>query len=315
MEGLHHQAAVENNAEAEPKLAEAAQKYSTDADKKVVAQAQFYIVEAKIVKSDETDVAQLPALLTELKAALKGKRPDAKFKRLATATAKVINRLDDKDLRDKEFKEFGKLFAASADKELQAYGNDMKTLKLIAAAKAELPMGGPDTDWTGKPMVIAGRTADGKQFDISAYKGKVVLVDFWATWCGPCKALIPHVKEMHAKYQAKGFEVVGVSLDRDLSALRAYIVQEQLPWVNVVGELQNGKVEFPLATAYGVTGIPATFVVDKEGKIVSRGLRGEALEKQIAKLVEGAADEGKKTAKDDGKKTLQIGAKGEKVAK
>jgi thiol-disulfide isomerase/thioredoxin len=143
---------------------------------------------------------------------------------------------------------------------------------------------------------------------MTAYKGKVVLVDFWATWCGPCKALMPHVKETYAKYHDKGFEVVGVSLDRDLAALRAYIVQEQLPWVNVVGELQNGQVKFPLAEAYGVTGIPATFVVDKEGKIVSRGLRGEALEKQIAKLVEGSGDAGKSN-------TLQVGAKEGPAAK
>ena len=127
------------------------------------------------------------------------------------------------------------------------------------------------------------------------------------------QSLIPHVKETYAKYHEKGFEVVGVSLDKDLNALRAYIVQEQLPWVNVVGELQNGQVSFPMANAYGVNAISATFVVDKEGKIVSRGLRGEALEKQIAKLVEGAGDDGKKTRKTTGK--AQLCEKNGKAAK
>lgn len=303
MEGLHFQSVIESNADADPKLAEAAQKYQSDSDKKVAAAATFYVVEAKVIKSDEVDPAQLPALLTELKTAMKGKRPDAKYKRLAAATAKAIDRLTDKDLKEKEFKEFGKVFTTSMDKELAEYGNKMKSLQLVGVAAAEPKKDNEaptETDWVGKPMVLAGKTADGKQFDIAAYKGKIVLVDFWATWCGPCKALMPHVKEAYAKYHDKGFEVVGVSLDRDLNALRTYIVQEQLPWVNVVGELQNGKVVFPLATAYGVTGIPATFVVDAEGKIVSRGLRGPALEKQIAELVAGL----------DAKKTAQVGSNG-----
>jgi thiol-disulfide isomerase/thioredoxin len=301
MEGLHHQSAVESNADADPKLAEAAQKYQSDADKKVAAAAAFYVVEAKIVKSDDVDPAQLPALLTELKTAMKGKRPDAKYKRLATATAKAIDRLTETDQKEKEFKEFGKLFSTSVDKELVEYGNKMKSLQLVGVATADSKKepATTETDWVGKTMVLAGKTADGKQFDIAAYKGKVVLVDFWATWCGPCKALIPHVKETYAKHHDKGFEVVGVSLDKDLNALRTYIVQEQLPWVNVIGELQNGKVVFPLATAYGVRGIPATFVVDKEGKIVSQGLRGAALEKQIAELVSG----------QDAKKTAQVAPK------
>ena len=178
MEGLHHQAAVENNAEVEPKLAEAAQKYSTDADKKVAAQAQFYIVEAKGVKSDDVDVAQLPALLTELKAALKGNAPTRNSNAWRTRPRSRSIVWTTKNCVTKNSRNLASFSPPAPTRSLQAYGNDMKSLKLIAVAKPELPMGGPDTDWTGKPMVIAGRTADGKQFDITAYKGKVVLSIF-----------------------------------------------------------------------------------------------------------------------------------------
>ncbi|MCC7084906.1 MAG: redoxin domain-containing protein [Pirellulales bacterium] len=296
LDGLHIQAAVENNADAEAKLSEQAQQFKTDKDKKVSAAATLYDVEVRILKAGDIAPAQIPALVEELKIAFKGKRPDATYQRLAEATTTLVNRLEAEVQKEKEFKEVGKLFSTSLDRGLAEYGNKMKSLQLIGVAKPAAPMDGTvaEMDWVGKPMLVAGTTADGRPFDLSTYKGKVVLVDFWATWCGPCKALIPHVKETYAKYHDKGFEVVGVSLDQKLDSLREFIVQEQLPWVNVIGEMQGDKMMFPIAATYNVRAIPTTFLVDKEGKIAGYNLHGEALDKQIDQLLQ--SPDVKKTA-------------------
>ena len=128
-----------------------------------------------------------------------------------------------------------------------------------------------EKDTAGKPLSIAG------------YKGKVVLVDFWATWCGPCVAELPNVLKTYEKFHGKGFEIVGISLDKDEQALGAFTKKRSMPWQQYF----DGKGwENKLAEKYGVLSIPATFLLDGEGKIIARDLRGEALEAEVAKLLE-----------------------------
>ena len=122
----------------------------------------------------------------------------------------------------------------------------------------------------------------GKAVTLADYKGKVLLIDFWATWCGPCRAEMPHVIAAYKKFHDKGFEVLGVSLDRpnDVQKLKDYIKDKDMPWrqVHYMGENE-------VATAYGVEGIPHTVLVDREGKVVRVGLRGEALSKKLGQLL------------------------------
>lgn len=127
-------------------------------------------------------------------------------------------------------------------------------------------------------------TTDGKKVRLSDYvgKGKFVLLDFWASWCGPCMAEVPNVKKVYEKFHAKGFEVIGISLDEKKEAWTNAIAKHDLNWLHV-SSLKGWKC--PVAALYSVTGIPATFLLDPEGKIIARNLRGEELMKEVAKVL------------------------------
>ena len=119
----------------------------------------------------------------------------------------------------------------------------------------------------------------GEALSLSQYQGQVVLLDFWATWCGPCIAEMPNVKRTYAKYSNQNFEIIGISLDRSTEPLEEYIASEGLAWRQY---WDNGG---RIANMYGVRAIPSTFLIDGAGKIRRVNLRGSALEMAVAELV------------------------------
>jgi thiol-disulfide isomerase/thioredoxin len=127
------------------------------------------------------------------------------------------------------------------------------------------------------PLPINTKDILGKDISFEQYKGKVVLVDFWATWCGPCIAELPNVKANYEKYHDQGFEVLGISLDRSTDPLNKYIQEKALPWRQIF----DGYWDGPIATAYNVRAIPSTLIIGKDGKVAAIGARGEALEPAI----------------------------------
>lgn len=134
----------------------------------------------------------------------------------------------------------------------------------------------------GDEMKIAFTDIKGVEVDLEKMKDKVILVDFWATWCGPCVAEMPNVIAAYETYHEKGFEVVGISLDQDKSALEAFITDKKMPWPQYF----DGKGwENELAQHFGISGIPATFLVGKGGKIVASNLHGPELEAAIEKAL------------------------------
>ena len=123
---------------------------------------------------------------------------------------------------------------------------------------------------------------EGKILTLSSFKGKVVLVDFWASWCGPCRKENPNVVAIYKKHHAKGFEIFGVSLDDDKNKWMKAIDADGLIW-NHGSDLKGW--ESKAAKLYGVDAIPFTLLLDKEGKIVGKGLRGEELEQKVVEAL------------------------------
>ncbi|MFO1448850.1 MAG: TlpA disulfide reductase family protein [Opitutaceae bacterium] len=151
-----------------------------------------------------------------------------------------------------------------------------------------------------KPLEIAFTAVDGRKVDLKDYRGKVVLVDFWATWCGPCKAEIPNIKKVYAEYQAKGFEIIGISLEN--AAIRPDDTPEQIAAKHEKAQKVltdfTSKTEMPwpqyydgkhwkndLSTRFGIASIPAMFLIDPEGRIVTTEARGPKLEAEVKRLL------------------------------
>lgn len=139
-----------------------------------------------------------------------------------------------------------------------------------------------NTPAVGDVMDIKFVGLDGKETDLSKMKGKVVLIDFWATWCGPCIAELPTVIKAFEEYNDEGFEIIGISLDnaKDEDKLKAFVKDKKMTWAHAFDGQGWGNA---LAKKFGITSIPATFLIGKDGKVVASNLRGPALEKAVKK--------------------------------
>lgn len=141
---------------------------------------------------------------------------------------------------------------------------------------ANVPIGGEAPDFTQK-------TPDGRDLSLSDLRGKVVLVDFWASWCRPCRMENPNVVAAYNKYKGKGFEVFSVSLDKVREPWLAAIEQDGLVWKSHVSDLQGWQNA--AAMQYGIQSIPFSLLVDRDGKVIDRNLRGAALEQKLAEVL------------------------------
>ena len=136
------------------------------------------------------------------------------------------------------------------------------------------------SEWIGKPAPdFQVKDLKGEELSLKKYRGQVVLLDFWATWCGPCLKELPNVKRTYEKYKDQKFQIIGISLDGSKQPLETFIERENLAWIHYWDQSQK------ITDQYGVRGIPSIFLIDGEGVIRQTNLRGHSLETAVAELV------------------------------
>jgi peroxiredoxin len=169
--------------------------------------------------------------------------------------------------------------------------------QMLNDALEKLQKSMPEADFTqelearlnrAKPLEVGGLVPDialknpkGEVVKLSSLQGKVVLIDFWASWCRPCRMENPNVVKMYEKYHKKGFEIYGVSLDKNAQQWEGAIAQDGLTWIHV-SDLQGWSSS--AAQLYKVSSIPNTFLVDKKGRLIAANLRGPSLENKLAEI-------------------------------
>lgn len=167
-----------------------------------------------------------------------------------------------------------------------------KTAKRLLELKkenrtGEVPTRGPHI---GRPDALVGKKAidfnvkdlDGNDLSLEQYRGTVVLLDFWAVWCGPCIAEMPNVKGVYEKYKDANFQIIGISLDESRATLVGYLEKEGITWPQV---FDGNGWKNQVAQMYGINAIPHMYLIDGEGVVRKSGVRGSALEPAVTELV------------------------------
>ncbi|MDG2380594.1 MAG: TlpA disulfide reductase family protein [Pirellulaceae bacterium] len=244
-----HRDASWGSAKSEEALNRTIDQWKDDPRPAVVNEMRFLQLEQQALASDDTAKDELPGLLNALIEFCEQQSLNGRHLRLASQSVHVVNRLDAPD-RETYFQRLGTEFVKSDDKQLAAYG------KRIAQSA------GSQKDYLNKPLVLTGVTADGGRFDWDTYRGNWVVVDFWATWCGPCRKAMPELRTLAKQYQTQGLQIVGVNLDEDLKVVAEFLSQEELPWANLIG-----KEATETAKKYDVRSIPKLMLVDRKGRI------------------------------------------------
>jgi peroxiredoxin len=228
----------------------------------------------------EAELAEEIARLDALFAEHKGGPPELVADILMVKVQLYVDVMEEPEKGAEVFRKFKAEFPASplakeVDAAIRQIELQAEQTKVARALKPGIPF----------PAFVAGlKDTTGQPFTLDRHKGKVVLIDFWATWCAPCIDELPGLVAAYNRHHAAGFEILGISLDRegDLGKLTALAKEHKMPWP----QFYDGKhMENVLAVQYGVRVIPATYLLDRDGRIIGKNLRGAALERAVAEAL------------------------------
>ena len=238
----------------------------------VQAVGMKFFIESNFAKWPLLSKEEKEAVLAEVKKYLLQGEPGGYQVNTLMTIVSVLQQYQDEELATPLLAALVPRFAESPNQQLQKISERLKAM----LRRLELP---------GNTMELSGTLLDGSELDWESYRGKVVLVDFWATWCGPCRQEVPNVLRLYEQYHDQGFEVLGVSLDDEKEQAESYISQYSLPWPNLYSEKPGEQGwDAPMAVYYGVSGIPLAILVDAEGKVISMQARGPNLAKELAAI-------------------------------
>jgi thiol-disulfide isomerase/thioredoxin len=133
---------------------------------------------------------------------------------------------------------------------------------------------------------FAATTIDGQQISLDSFAGKVVLIDFWATWCGPCREALPHMKQIAQRFQGQPLVIISVSLDQDEGKWKDFVAKNQMTWL----QARDGGFTGPISREFEVDAIPATFTIDADGVLEDQHVGDADIEGKLKKLIARAQD-------------------------
>ncbi len=259
-------------------------------DPKQADEAAAFAVQAKLMKSDletllENVIREKPEADQKLAATIETLLKDGPLNREmfgnVQQVAHILEALGHFQVAQSTYEQLTAAFKDTKDAELADQVADV-------ASKAKQRMA-----LIGQPFTVEGLQVDGSPFDWSAYAGKVVLIDFWASWCGPCLQEMPNIRQNFEQYHAKGFDVVGVNLNTKVADLKQFLAfqGQDLPWATVTSQVVlDGKAgedwtKIPMAAKCGVQAIPFVVLVGKDGKVDSIHVRGPKLGARLKELL------------------------------
>ena len=260
----------------------------------LVRNVRILLLGQRLRRTNPTDREAIAKFAANVQTCLSAGEIDRAAAGLAVQTATAVESSGDPQLAARTYTEMAKILAKSEEREVTKLVAVMRG----AVRRLKLP---------GKPFTLKGTTVEGKPLEWKQYKGKVVLVDFFASWCPPCRAEMPNIQENYDAYHARGFDVIGVSVDQDRHALEDFLQEHPHPWTVLLDASEAAGTDQSLATYYGIIGIPQTVLVGRDGKVITLSVRGPQLGQELGKLLGPTKEKAKGKGKDKGPKIKDEG--------